>query len=253
MRLFVTSISGATLITGVGKGFGRDLFIHRVKQFGNVVGFTRSKEDIHSLEHDLAEEVNEFYLFPVDVTDFSGVNKIIKELQDRNIQVVNLINNAGMRFRKSYLEISNNDLQAVFNTNVVSIHNLCKACIPAMIKNGRGRIVNISSILGEIALPDLAGYNVSKGALNSLTQSLAVEFADRNITVNGVAPGFCKTSYYEAFKQNKKLHEEVLTNIPMKRWGESSEIIGICDFLLSDSAEYITGTTIPVDGGWLAC
>ena len=249
----MTSISGATLITGVGKGFGRDLFIHRVKQFGNVVGFTRSKEDIHSLEHELAEEVNEFYLFAVDVTDFSGVNKIIKELQDRNIHVVNLINNAGMRFRKSYLEITNNDLQAVFNTNVVSIHNLCKACIPAMIKNGRGRIVNISSILGEIALPDLAGYNVSKGALNSLTQSLAVEFADRNITVNGVAPGFCKTSYYEAFKQNKKLHEEVLSNIPMKRWGESSEIIGICDFLLSDSADYITGTTIPVDGGWLAC
>lgn len=249
----MTSIPGATLITGVGKGFGRDLFVHRVKQFGNVVGLTRSEEDIDSLKQELAEEVNEFYLFVVDVTDFAGVNKIIQELQDRNIHIVNLINNAGMRFRKPYLEISNNDLQAVFNTNVVSIHNLCKACIPAMLKNGRGRIVNISSILGEIALPDLAGYNVSKGALNSLTQSLAVDFAERNITVNGVAPGFCKTSYYDAFKQNEKRHEEVLGNIPMRRWGESSEIIGICDFLLSDGAGYITGTTIPVDGGWLAC
>jgi len=122
-----------------------------------------------------------------------------------------------------------------------------------MLKNGCGRIINISSILGEIALPDLAGYNISKGALNSLTQSIAIEFAEKNITVNGVAPGFCKTSYYDSFKENKKMYEEVLSKIPMKRWGESSEIIGICDFLLSDSAQYITGTTIPVDGGWLAC
>jgi NAD(P)-dependent dehydrogenase (short-subunit alcohol dehydrogenase family) len=249
----VNSVSGVTLITGVGKGFGRELFVHRVKNFGNVVGFTRSREDIVSLENELADEVNRFFLFDVDVTDYASVNQIILDLRTRNLEVINLINNAGMRYRKPYLEIANEDLQAVFNNNVVSIHNLCKACIPTMLKHGRGRIVNISSILGEIALPDLAGYNISKGALNSLTQSLAVDFAERNITVNGVAPGFCKTSYYGDFKQNEELHEGILGRIPMKRWGESSEIVGICDFLLSDSAGYITGTTIPVDGGWLAC
>ena len=249
----MTSVSGVTLITGVGKGFGRKLFVHRVKKFGNVVGFTRSREDIVSLENELADEVNRFFLFDVDVTDYASVNKIILDLRARNLEVVNLINNAGMRYRKPYLEIANEDLQAVFNNNVVSIHNLCRSCIPIMLKNGRGRIVNISSILGEIALPDLAGYNISKGALNSLTQSLAVDFAERNITVNGVAPGFCKTSYYGAFKQDEELHKSILGRIPMKRWGESSEIVGICDFLLSDAADYITGVTIPVDGGWLAC
>jgi NAD(P)-dependent dehydrogenase (short-subunit alcohol dehydrogenase family) len=197
--------------------------------------------------------VNRFFLFDVDVTDYASVNKIILDLRARNLEIVNLINNAGIRYRKPYLEIANEDLQAVFNNNVVSIHNLCKSCIPTMLKNGRGRIVNVSSILGKIALPDLAGYNISKGALNSLTQSLAVDFAERNITVNGVAPGFCKTSYYEGFKQNQELHEGVLGRIPMKRWGESSEIVGVCDFLLSDAADYITGVTIPVDGGWLAC
>lgn len=249
----MTSLAEATLITGVGKGFGRDLFIHRVKKFGNVVGLTRAQEDIDSLNKELAEESNKFHLFAIDVTDFDDVNSIILGLEGQGIHIVNLINNAGMRFRKPYLEISNMDLQNVINTNVVSIHNLCKACIPYMLKNGCGRIINISSILGEIALPDLAGYNISKGALNSLTQSIAIEFAEKNITVNGVAPGFCKTSYYDSFKENKKMYEEVLSKIPMKRWGESSEIIGICDFLLSDSAQYITGTTIPVDGGWLAC
>ena len=249
----MTRLSGATLITGVGKGFGRNLFIPHVKKFGNDVGLTRSQQDIDSLNVELAEDSNKFHLFAVDVTDFDKVNSIILGLEGQGTDIVKLINNAGMRFRKPYLEISNMDLQHVINTNVLSIHNLCKACIPYMLKNGCGRIINISSILGEIALPDLAGYNISKGALNSLTQSIAIEFAEKNITVNGIAPGFCKTSYYDSFKENKKLHEEVLTRIPMKRWGESSEIIGICDFLLSDSAQYITGTTIPVDGGWLAC
>ena len=249
----MTSASGVTLITGVGKGFGRELFVHRVKTFGDVVGFTRSREDIVSLENELADEVNSFFLFDVDVTNYAGVNKIILDLRAKNLEVVNLINNAGIRYRKPYLEIANEDLQMVFNSNVVSVHNLCKSCIPSMLKHGRGRIVNISSILGEVALPDLAGYNISKGALNSLTQSLAVDLAERNITVNGVAPGFCKTSYYGAFKQNDELHESILGRIPMKRWGESSEIVGICDFLLSDAANYITGVTVPVDGGWLAC
>jgi NAD(P)-dependent dehydrogenase (short-subunit alcohol dehydrogenase family) len=106
--------------------------------------------------------------------------------------------------------------------------------------------------LQKIALSDLAGNNISKGALNSLTQSLAVDFAERNITVNGVPSGFCKTSYYEGFRQNQELHESILERIPMKRWGESSEIIGVCDFFLSDAADYITGATSPVDGGWLA-
>lgn len=249
----MTSFSEVTLITGVGKGFGRDLFVHQVKNFGNVVGLTRSQEDIANLKEELAKETNKFSLFAVDLTDFDDVNRIVLELQDQGLNIINLINNAGMRFRKPFLEISNMDLQTVFSTNVISVHNLCRACIPSMIERSHGRIINISSILGEIALPDLAGYNISKGALNSLTKSLAVEFAEKNITVNAIAPGFCKTSYYDAFKKNKTLHEEVLNKIPMKRWGESSEIIGICDFLLSDSAQYITGAIIPVDGGWLAC
>ena len=249
----MTNITEATLITGVGKGFGKDLFVHGIKTYGTVIGLTRSKNDISALEKELSEETNEFHLFNVDLTDLDAVNKIIIDLNKRNISIVNLINNAGMRFRKPYLDISNSDLQIVLNNNLVSIHNLCKACIPSMIKNGRGRIINISSILGEIALPYLAGYNISKGALNSLTRSLAIEFAEQNITVNGIAPGFCKTSYYDEFKKNEELHAEILNKIPMKRWGESYEIIGICDFLLSNTASYVTGATIPVDGGWLAC
>ena len=249
----MTSENSATLITGVGKGFGKDLFVHHVKKYGNIIGLTRSEADVASLKKELNKEINNFYLFAADVTDFDNVNKIILELNDQGINIKNLINNAGMRFRKPYLEISNTDLETVFRNNLVSVHNLCRACIPYMLKNGSGRIINISSILGEIALPDLAAYNISKGALNSLTKSLAVDFAEENITVNGIAPGFCKTSYFETFSENKKLNDEILSKIPMKKWGESTEIIGVCDFLLSESAQYITGTTIPVDGGWLAC
>ena len=244
---------GFTLITGVGKGFGRDLFVHRAKKIGKVVGFTRSLNDIAALKEELKESGVDYHLYEVDVTDYGRVNEIIRGLKSKNIFIESVINNAGMRFRKPFLDISVDDLQLVLNNNVVSIHNICRACIPDMLENGKGRVINISSILGDVALAELAAYSISKGALNALTKSLAVEFADQNITVNGIAPGFCKTSYYGKFIENKVLHENVTSKIPMKRWGESSELIGICDFLLSDSAGYITGVTIPVDGGWLAC
>lgn len=242
-----------TMITGVGKGFGRELFIDRVRNFGGVVGLTRSSEDIALLRTELANEKSTYFLFEVDVTDHAQIYSIIAQLQGDGFGVVNLINNAGMRFRKPFLEISNEDLMSVFNNNLISVHNLCRACIPGMIKNNGGRIVNISSVLGDASLPHLAGYNVSKGALNALTRSLAVEFAEHNIAVNSVAPGFCKTSYYQSFRENEELYADILARIPMARWGESSEIVGICNFLLSESAGYISGTTIPVDGGWLAC
>ena len=96
----MTSLSGATLITGVGKGFGRDLFIHHVKKFGNVVGLTRSQQDIDSLNVELAEDSNKFHLCAVDVTDFDKVNSIIFGLEGRGSDIVRLINKAGMRVRK---------------------------------------------------------------------------------------------------------------------------------------------------------
>ena len=112
-------------------------------------------------------------------------------------------------------------------------------------------VVNIGSIVGETGFKHLSGYSATKGALKSLTQCLATEFADRNIRLNVVSPGFTETSYFSNFKKNKKLYDWTLSNIPMARWGKSEEVSAVTAFLISDLSSYITGETINIDGGWI--
>ena len=144
------------------------------------------------------------------------------------------------------------DFLDVSGVNLFGSINLALLAVPLMIQNGHGRIINISSIIAKSALPELSAYAVSKGGLDALTRSLAVEYGQNNITANSILPGFCKTSYYPKFSENKELLNMTLQKTPMKRWGDDNELVGLCRFLLSSEAGYITGTSIPVDGGWLA-
>ena len=146
-------------------------------------------------------------------------------------------------------------MEEILNVSAVNLFgavNLTKVVLPYLLAGGSGKIVNISSILSLQGLPDLSAYAISKGGLDAFTRSMAVELADKNITVNSVLPGFSKTSYFEKFAEDEGLLKMTLDRIPMGRWGEPEELIGVCKFLLSSESSYITGASIPVDGGWLA-
>ena len=125
-------------------------------------------------------------------------------------------------------------------------------CIYSIKHNIKSSIVNVGSIVGENGFTELAGYSSTKGALKSLTKSVAVEHAKDNIRANIVIPGFIKTSYFKKFKKDKrKLYNGTISRTPMARWGESNEVINLIEFLISDQASYITGSSFNVDGGWL--
>ena len=115
----------------------------------------------------------------------------------------------------------------------------------------KSSVINIGSIVGEIGFNELSGYSSSKGALKSLTQSLAVEFSKENIRFNLINPGFVKSSYFSKFKKKRKLYDWTLSRIPQKRWGTPEEISSLIYFLISDESEYINGESINIDGGWL--
>ena len=121
----------------------------------------------------------------------------------------------------------------------------------ANLKKEKGSVVNVASIVGHVGFKQLTAYASTKGALISLTKSFASEMAPRGIRANIVSPGFTKTSYYKKFKNNKKLYQWTLSRIPLKRWGESSEIADLIIFLLSNKSNYITGENVNIDGGWL--
>ena len=239
------------IVTGAGKGFGRDIARTYYAQGAKLALITRSQTDVDDLIVEFGEN-DEVLYFCGDVSDTTTVSEFVLKVIDNFGTIDVLVNNAGMRFRKEFLDISNDELDRVLSVNLKSVFYLCQAVLPHMVKNNSGKIINMSSIAGTLGFSNLSGYVMSKAAIIGLTKSLAVEFADKNIQINALAPGFCKTSYFENFQENKELYDFTLSRTPMNRWGESKEIADVCVFLASSMANYMTGEVLKVDGGWSA-
>lgn len=245
-------MSRLLIITGVGKGFGRSLASALAEDF-YVLGLSRNADDLTTLAAELSGVGVKFESIESDISEFDKTRAILNEkIAEIGLEVYGIINNAGVRCRKKFDELMFDDFLRISHTNLFGAINIVSTALPYMTCSDGGRIINISSILSESGMAELTAYATSKGGLDAFTRSLAVELAPRNITVNSILPGFCKTSYYEAFQKKTKLHQMTLDRTPMHRWGEQDEPLGLCKFLLSASAGYITGTSIPVDGGWLA-
>jgi NAD(P)-dependent dehydrogenase (short-subunit alcohol dehydrogenase family) len=239
------------IITGAGKGFGRDIARAYYAQGAKIALITRSQSDVDDLISEFDNDERVMTIFG-DVSNRDVVTHFVALTVEKFGTIDTLVNNAGMRFRKEFLDISKEELNQVLDVNLKSVFNLCQEVLPYMINNHGGKIINMSSIAGTLGFANLSGYVMSKAAIVGLTKSLAVEFASDNIQINALAPGFCKTSYFENFQTNKDLYEFTLSKTPMGRWGESKEIADVCVFLGSSMSNYITGEVLKVDGGWSA-
>lgn len=242
----------ALLISGVSQGFGRSLAKNLVNDY-HIIGLSRSEDKLNKLRGELRETGQSFDLVLADVSNFGETEARVTGILDSiDNKLVGLINNAGVRSRKAISELSMEEIIDVSSVNLFGAVNLTKTVIPYLLKNGYGSVVNVSSIISQRALPDLSAYAISKAGLDAFTRSMAVELADRKITVNSVLPGFSTTPFTEELRKKQDLVKMTLNRIPMSRWGDEDEIVGVCRFLLSSEARYITGVSIPVDGGWLA-
>jgi len=240
------------IVTGAGKGFGRSITKAFMENGAKLAVITRSQDDVDSLNKEYAIDSNKFIAICGDVTDQGAVNNLIQDAINKYGRIDVLVNNAGMRFRKKFEDITTAEFKQVFEVNVLSMFMLCQAALPVMVKQQKGKIINMSSVAGTHGLPELSGYVTSKAAIIGLTKSLALEYAKDNIQINALAPGFCKTSYFDNFTQNKELYDFTIERTPMRRWGESEEVANSCMFLASDLSSYITGEVLSVDGGWSA-
>jgi len=185
-----------------------------------------------------------------DVSNQDTIGLFVSSVYEKFGRIDCLINNAGIRFRKSFLDISYPEWQHVMDVNVGSTMMMTQAVIPYMKKQNYGRIINMASIVGTLGLSELSCYGASKGAIISLTKSLAIEFAEFNININVIAPGFCETSYADNFKEKTDLYNFTIERTPMKKWGKSIDIANTCIYLSSSLSNYVTGEVINVDGGW---
>jgi len=240
------------IVTGAGKGIGY-VTAKRFYELGcRVAVISRNADDLKLLEKEINADPERFYQHAGDVSkpevvdDF--VDNVIKKFGEINV----LINNAGIRYRKEYLDIEYADWQMVMNVNLGSTFLMSKKVGQHMISQKSGRIINMASIVGTLGLSELCAYAASKGAIISLTKSLSLEWAQHNINVNAIAPGFCETSYADKFKENQELYDFTIERTPLKKWGQSDDIAKACVYLASDMSDYVTGEIITVDGGWSA-
>lgn len=183
----------------------------------------------------------------LNVADSDSVAKVVKMISDENGAPTVLVNNAGITRDNLLMRMKDEEWDDIINTNLTSIFRMSKACLRGMMKARKGRIINISSVVGSTGNAGQANYAAAKAGMVGFTKSMAKEVGSRNITVNTVAPGFIDTDMTRELPDEQK--QALLNSIPLARLGEANEIAHAVSFLASDCASYITGETLHVNGG----
>ena len=191
--------------------------------------------------------------FVADVTNAAEVDEMVSEVVKSFGGIDILINNAGTNIRKRPEDLSESEWHHVLDTNLTSAFLCSKACYPEMKRRGGGKILNNGSMTSLFSSPWLTAYGSSKGGMVQFTRGLATAWADDNIQANCFLPGWIDTDLTRrAREQNPDLHQQVLTRTPADRWGEINDMSGIAVFLASAASDFVTGTAIPIDGGFSA-
>ena len=236
-----------TLVTGASRGIGAGI----AKLFGEsgsyIIGTATTQEGADAITQRVNNGVSKGEGVVLDVSNSEDVNRIIKEMKERDLLPSILINNAGISLESLLMRIKDDDWKKIIDTNLSSAFYLCKAAVSGMMKNRKGRIINIGSVVGSIGAIGNAHYSASKAALLGFTKSLALEVGSRGITVNNIAPGYITTDMTKDIKS--ELSEALMNKIPMNRFGSPKDVSKVALFLASESGSYITRQTIHVNGG----
>ncbi len=237
----VVIITGAS--RGIGKSIAKGFFDNNCK----VALISRNKKDLIDTKNVIGAKSNNIQLFPCDISNFSDVQNVIDKVIKYYGNIDILINNAGITKDNLILRMKEEDWDTVVDVNLKGCFNTVKAVVKQMIRNKKGSIINISSVIGLIGNAGQTNYAASKAGIFGLTKSLAKELGSRNITVNAIAPGYVQTSMTEKLSTNIK--NDLYKNIPLKRLGSAEDITNLVLFLSSEKASYITGQIMNVDGG----
>ena len=235
------------MVTGSTRGIGKDIAQAFGKEGAIVIILGRNAQQAQKAQDELTKEGIRAEKFVCDVTNLKNVQEIVEKIVDKHKSVDILVNNAGITKDNLLLRMSESDWDEVIAINLKGVFNCTKVITRIMLKAQKGKIINISSIIGLTGNSGQANYAASKAGIIGFTKSIAREIASRGITVNAVAPGYIETDMTLKLKENTR--QEIQKNIPLGRLGSPKDVAGVCLFLASPQADYITGQTIVVDGG----
>ena len=240
------------VVTGASRGLGRAIAVALASAGASLALIGREKDAL-SASLDAVEALGaEAAVFQTDITDEEQVMTLERDVLARFGHVDILVNNAGINVRKSFDEILLAEWNQVLATNLTSVFLLCRSFVPHMKGRGYGRIINVTSTLSHVSLPQRSAYSASKAGLLGLTKALALELAAEGITVVAISPGPFATEMTTPLINDPNMNRQFLSRIPMGRWGNPEEVGKLARYLCSPEAGFITGTDILIDGGWTA-
>ena len=241
------------LITGGTQGLGLAMAQALAEAGADVVLTSRNLEKARQSASALASASGRRVVgLAVDVTDAQQIERLVEEVITTFGRIDILVNNAGINIRKPLETYDEASWDLVQGTNLKAPFLCARAVAPQMKKQGAGRIINLASMLGQVALPERSAYCASKGGVIQLTKVLALELAAHNITVNAICPGPIATELNIPVMNNPQANQLFLSHIPLGRWGKPEELGGAIIFLASDASSFMTGATLTIDGGWTA-
>ena len=237
------------IITGGGSGIGQACAWAFYQEGANVILFGRREDKLKETAQELGSRA---MTVSGDMTRSEDLDRLVQETLSKFHRIDILVNNAGLFKGAPLHEISDEQYDEMMNINMRAVFQLTRRVLPVMMEQKSGNIIHISSILGIIAVPQVAVYNISKGALNQFSRSIAVEYGSYGIRSNSICPGLIETDMTADLMKDEALMQEWSKGYPIGRFGKPEDVASACLFLASDESSFITGTVLPVDGGFTA-
>jgi NAD(P)-dependent dehydrogenase (short-subunit alcohol dehydrogenase family) len=240
------------VITGASRGLGKAMALALAPAGVRLALVARDVERLTAVAEEARKLGAEAEVFQADIANEAQVTQleqqVIRVFGPANI----LINNAGINIRKFCVDYTLEEWNSVLTTNLTSVFLMCRAFVPHMKGRGYGRVINITSIMAHISLPQRTVYCAGKAGLLGFTRALALEHARDNITVVAISPGPFSTEMTEGIINDPEKSEQFMSHTPMRRWGDPKDVGKLALFLCSEDASFITGTDMVIDGGWCA-
>jgi NAD(P)-dependent dehydrogenase (short-subunit alcohol dehydrogenase family) len=253
MKAQLFSLEGkVAVVTGGTSGIGRALSLGLADAGADVIATARRQQLVDDTATEIESRGRKTLRVASDVGDRESLEKLLASTLERFGKVDILVNCAGIIKRTPTLDLPEADWTNILNTNLTGTLRACQVFGRPMLERGSGRIINIASLNSFVALNEVAAYAASKAGVASLTRSLAVEWSKKGVTVNAVAPGVFRTDLNAQLLDSTPRGQELLMRTPMGRFGKTEELVGAVVYLASDSASFVTGQILVVDGGFLA-
>lgn len=240
------------ILTGATKGLGYAMSKNLAGAGANLVIVSRSSEDCARVAGEMESLGVKALPCSCDISDAASIENLVQKSLETFGKIDVLVNNAGTSVTKAAEDLSLEDWDMVFNTNLRGVFLLSQTVGKQMIRQKGGRIINIASALGLVGNKGTLPYTSGKGGLIQFTRALAIEWARHNILVNAIAPGYVITDMNRGTLEDERVSGALLSKIPLKRFGQADEIAAAVVFMASDAASYMTGSVLTMDGGWTA-